>query len=57
MTKVPGLALVLIGKYTRIVACFDKDAFENLFEGSFMFEVSFLKKFRKAELDNAYRIL
>ena len=57
VTKVPGLAPVLIVKCTKIVACCGKVAFANVFEASFLFEVSFLKKFRKAELDNAYRIL
>ena len=53
VTKVPGLAPVLIGKCTNIVACCSKVAFANVFEASFLFEISFLMQFRKSGLYNA----
>ena len=52
VTKVPGLASALIGKCTKIVACCGKVAFANVFEASFLFEVSFLMQFRKSGLYN-----
>ena len=53
VTKVPGLAVVLIEKCTKIVACCGKVAFANVFEASFLLEVRFLMQFRESGLYNA----
>ena len=52
VTKVPGLAPILIVKCTKIVSCCGKVAFANVFEASFLLEFGFLMQFRKSGLHN-----